>query len=55
MRVFKVNTKWVFTIIVLLGAIPLAAIWLNAFSNSTVTNINNWLGEFHAIYISSIT
>ncbi|MEQ5563228.1 MULTISPECIES: colicin immunity protein Cui [Providencia] len=50
MRVFKVNTKWVFTIIVLLGAIPLAAIWLNVFSNSTVTNINNWLGELPVIY-----
>lgn len=50
MRTFKVNAKWAFIIIILLGSVPLAAIWLNMFSNSTVININNWLGELPVIY-----
>lgn len=47
---FKINSSLVFIITILLGVIPLSAIWLHMIPNIVIINISNWIGEIPVIY-----
>nr|WP_306804342.1 colicin immunity protein Cui [Providencia sp. PROV145] len=50
---FKINAKVALFVIVSLGAIPLAAIWLNVIPKMTIININDWMNNVPVIYSDS--
>lgn len=47
---FKINSSLAFIIIILLGAVPLSAIWLHMIPNTVIIYISNWIGEIPVVY-----
>ncbi|MTC21689.1 MULTISPECIES: colicin immunity protein Cui [unclassified Providencia] len=47
---FKINSSLAFIITILLGAVPLSAIWLHMIPNIVIISISNWIDEIPVIY-----